>query len=106
MQSGKDTDGWQTYIVQIPSLKSAEYEMKEYAPLSRLRLTLDYPEDYLLIQKVFDFLNKNNTENTLAGIEEFAKQFPQECLINQNRVEEYQKRWERKGRENFLNKNN
>lgn len=106
VDSRKDTDGWQAFIIQIPFVKTAEYEIKEYAPLSRLRLTLDYSEDYALIQKVFDFLEKNNIKDTLAGIEEFLKKFPDECLINQNRVEEYQRRWERKYQENFLNKNN
>ncbi|KKR75573.1 MAG: 3-deoxy-manno-octulosonate cytidylyltransferase [Parcubacteria group bacterium GW2011_GWB2_40_8] len=103
--SRKDTDGWQNYITQIPSVKVAEYEIKKYAPLSRLRLTLDYPEDYSLIQKVFEFLEKNQTINTLDGIKEFSEQFPRECLINQNRVEEYQKRWEQKYKENFLDEN-
>lgn len=95
LKDDDDTQGWGRYFNQIPGFKIADYELPEYSLLSRLRLTLDYEEDYQLIKKVFEFWQKQD-EGTLAldAIAQFAQKFPEDCNVNQNRIDEYQKRWQ------------
>jgi len=98
-----DTDGWQKFITSLPDIKTAEYQSEKHAPLSRLRLTLDYPEDYELIKLVHAHIISSNSSSMFDGIEDFFKKNPEAEKINQNRIGEYQKRWESLYQKNFKN---
>lgn len=96
MKDDSDTEGWGRYFKKIPGFKLATYSFEKYHSIKDIRLTLDYPEDYTLIKKVFDFIHQTKYESTLEAIKLYFRKSPKDRLINQGRVKEYSKRFKKK----------
>lgn len=104
LKDDKDTQGWGRYFRKIPGFKIKTYSFPKYAPIKNIRLTLDYPEDYILIKKVFRFILQAKHGSTLEAIKLYFRKFPKDRLINQRRVEEYDKRFKQKYSKIYLKK--
>lgn len=89
-----DTEGWGRYLKQIPGFKITSYSIPGYDQLENIRLTLDYPEDYELLKKVFAFVTAEKPQHAILDqIASFVARYPTESQGNQNRAQEYWKRF-------------
>ncbi|MFC1630130.1 cytidylyltransferase domain-containing protein [Patescibacteria group bacterium] len=107
-------DGLDAEILPVSTLKKMDYEIKNplhrewltcylmenpkqfriynvkntrYPFTKNLRLTIDYPEDVLLVKKIFKTLGKKDRIFTFAQIVEFSKKNPDIMRINLNRID-------------------
>lgn len=72
------------YIMSNP-LKFKIYNIKNDKDLSSMRWTLDYPEDYEFVKKVFGAMGNNNF--TMGDVLSFISKNPEVGEINKNRVD-------------------
>ena len=68
------------YIINSSDFK--KYDMISNVDMSKIRLTLDYQEDFELISKIFDILYIKNQYFTLEDIIELLKKNPSLMSIN------------------------
>ena len=74
------------YIMENPE-KFRIHNMKNHVNLSSIRLTLDYPEDMILIKKIFSALTKKKEVFVMKDILNFLKENPEVLEINKKRID-------------------
>lgn len=80
-----DTEVWGGYFTKTGMFKCGTLEVKdESVRRPKLRLTVDTPEDFELIQKIFDALYSSNNVFSLPEIVRLCDENPEMTLINQN----------------------
>lgn len=97
MKDETDTEtGWSRYFTDTSMFK-VEILKHENKELNRpdIRLTLDYPEDFKLIEKIFENLYLQNKIFTLKDIIQLLERKPELVEINKNVREEYWRRFEK-----------
>jgi len=80
-----DRECFVAYILKNPE-KFRIFNLRNPINLSSIRLTLDYPEDLILTQKIFDALGKKNKVFTTKNIFKFLKENPEVLEINKKRI--------------------
>ncbi len=88
IKSEMDTEVWGGYFTQTGLFKCGTLEVSDDA-LKRpaLRLTVDTPEDFELITRIFDILSSENKVFSLARIVELCDENPELAKINQHIVQ-------------------
>lgn len=72
------------YILKSPGFK--KYDFVSDVDMSKIRITLDYPEDFELISKIYESLYDKKKYFTLEDILELVKDNPHLLLINSKYV--------------------
>jgi spore coat polysaccharide biosynthesis protein SpsF len=86
-----NTDGWSRYFTQTGWFRVESLSVDEPLRRPNLRFTLDYPEDFAVIQAVYDRLyHPAGEEPSLHEILALMDANPDLVAINRNRVEEYE----------------
>jgi len=78
---------WFIYYILENSRKFRIYNMKNSINLFSLRLTLDYPEDLVLIRRIFRALYKKNEVFITKDILNFIEKHPSLLKINAKRID-------------------
>ena len=88
-----NTDGWLRYFTNAGSFsfRLEELEADDYISSgSDLRLTLDWPEDLLLIEAVFEQLYTKEESFTLGSVIKLLRSNPDMMKINRHLVAQYE----------------
>lgn len=80
----KDTEVWGGYFTQTNIFKTEYLEIDEKLRRPEIRLTLDYKEDFDLIQEIFTGLSKHSKDFTIYEIVDFLNKNPNLVKINQD----------------------
>lgn len=75
-----------SYIMENPK-KFRIYNLKNSLNLSSIRWTVDYPEDLVLIRKIFKALDRKNRIFSMKDVLNFLKKNPQISKINEKRID-------------------
>ncbi len=70
----------------LQSNEFKNYDFLNDDDLSHIRLTIDYPDDFKLVSKIFEHFYKTNTDFGLDEIISFFNKQPDLALINKNHV--------------------
>lgn len=90
-----ETDGWNRYFMEKGTLPfRVETLQADYPGLcaSEVRLTLDWPEDLVLIKELFQRLYKDHSPFTLLQALHLLRREPELLKINRHLIEIYAKR--------------
>ena len=72
----------------VKKFKIHNYESEEKFNRKDIRLTLDYPEDYQIIKKIFEELYPLNNDFSAGDIIEYLDKNPKVKNINKNCVQQ------------------
>lgn len=87
----KDTEVWGAYFTQSGMFKTSFIEIDTKLNRPDIRLTLDYKEDFMLIEKIFDALYIEGKIFYITDIVDWLNKNPKLLKINQNVKELYLK---------------
>ena len=94
IKNNDKTEVWTDYFIKNPALKCIKLEADKKHQRKDIRLTLDYPEDLILLRKIYENLGTNNRYFTLDAVFDFLDKNPDLKSINIFREDEYLKRIE------------
>ena len=77
-----ETEGWGEYFIKPGIFHIHSLEVEEEYRCPNLKTSLDYPEDYEFLKKVFEALYQPGKTFSLLDIIELVRQEPQLLLIN------------------------
>ena len=86
----KNTEVWGSLFTERSDFKKSFVTPKKKLQRPEIRLTLDYKEDYELIEKIFDALYQENRHITLDEIVDFLTKNPELLEINKHAQELYE----------------
>lgn len=95
MKKTNITEVWGDYfynnqnIFSVVKLKVSDDEKRPY-----YRLTIDYPQDFTLFEKIYEHFGENTYRTSSKKILEFLDKNPEIVKINADCTQQYQKRWE------------
>lgn len=96
MKDESETEGWGRYFTQVGNFRIHTIAAKPEWNFPEFRLTLDYPEDFELIEKIYTDLYQTNSPIPLGKLFSYLHSHPEIAAINSNRIEEYAKRFAEK----------
>lgn len=89
------TEVWGDYFYSNPNLFRVEkLSVEEYEKRPNYRLTIDYPEDFEVFEKIFEHFGENTFKTSSKNIIEFLDKNPEIAEINLENKLKYQQRWE------------
>ncbi|MCF8296145.1 MAG: hypothetical protein K9H48_14940 [Melioribacteraceae bacterium] len=93
-KTGKNTEVWAKYFTDDPKLNVNEMNIPAYLMRPDYRLTLDYPEDYEVFKRIFEFFGKESYKIGIADLLYFLDNNKSIVDINQNCRGLYKQRWD------------
>lgn len=95
MKSTNKTEVWGDFFYSNPDkylVKDLEVTEDEIRP--NYRLTVDYIEDFKVIEKIYNYFGENTYKTSSHEIVQFLDNHPEIVSINNNCIKKYEKRWE------------
>ena len=93
-----DTEVWLRYFTDTGLFKVIDMDISDEYRRKDFRLSLDYPDDYLFFQKLFEKMGSNTHLKPTKEIISFLDENPKIVKINSHCEGKYQKNWEKQNR--------
>jgi spore coat polysaccharide biosynthesis protein SpsF len=94
IKKGKETEVWGRYFTDTGLFDVVDIDIPPQYIRPNYRLTLDYPEDFDLIKKIFDHFSEDTYKTSMLNIIKYLDENPQLVKINEHCEELYRKRFE------------
>lgn len=94
IKKGYDTEVWGRYFTDSGLFSVKDLDIPNELIRKSYRLTLDYPEDFELFEKLFDHFKDDIIHKDVAEIVEYLDAHPEIVAINKDCKEKYLQRWE------------
>lgn len=95
LKSTEQTEVWGDYFYNNPNLfKVEKLEAPEHQRRSNYRLTLDYQEDFVFFETLYNHFGKDTYKTSSDDIIKYLDDNPSVVEINNNCKALYEKRWE------------
>jgi len=89
-----ETEVWGRYFTDTGLFDVIDMDVPPEYIRPDYRLTLDYPEDFEVLKRVFEHFGENTYKTSIADIIGYLDKNPQIVEINKHCGELYKKRWE------------
>ena len=83
-----ETEVWVNYFIQSGLFKIHQLDIDENLTCPDLKTTLDYPEDFNFIKKIFETLYEDKKYFSLIDIIDLVRKNPNLLSINKHRIED------------------
>jgi spore coat polysaccharide biosynthesis protein SpsF len=93
IKNSSNTEVWGKYFIETGLFDVIDLEIPEPLVRDSYRLTLDYPEDFQLIEGIFKHFGDAAFKTDIGDIIRFLDENPKISNINSNCQELYEKRW-------------
>jgi len=93
IKNDKNTEVWGKYFTETGLFKVVNLPENKKLTRESYRLTIDYPEDFNLFQKIFSFYGKNTYKISMYDLIAFLDNNPEIANINKHCKMKYDKRW-------------
>ncbi len=90
LKTESDTEVWGGYFTDTGLFKSDLIKAEKAVRRPDIRLTIDYPEDFMLVNKIFDHLYQPGKIFTLKSLVELLESKPELLEINKKAQEAYE----------------
>lgn len=94
IKKGKDTEVWGRYFTDSGFFKIENLDIPEELIRREYRLTLDYPEDLIFFDKLFQYYGNEIIKRNVYEIVEFLDNHQDVVAINRDCKRKYLQRWE------------
>ena len=94
IKKSKETEVWGRYFTDTGLFGVVDIDIPPQYIRPNYRLTLDYPEDFDLLKKIFDHFGEDTYKTSMLDIIKYLDENPQLVKINKHCEELYRKRLE------------
>ena len=94
VKKSRETEVWGRYFTDTGFFDVVDIDAPPEYIRPDYRLTLDYPEDFNFLEKIFEHFGEDTYKTSVLDIIKYLDENPQVVEINKHCEEMYRKRWE------------